>query len=264
MKELFNIKMRASKWNKDKNESNHISGCERITNENSLEDVLKDLVYRAINHDKGKSDSINISIDKIDENKVIYIPCVDVTTIESETLCDGKSYIVELLNRVDVDDIKAEAILDILNSTSDMRGAIVFDVTTMKRVDLSRHSCDDKRGIRATGMDWDKSLEDELEKVLDIHGLNNNHVKEALVLASKVIYPRGVLAEICISDDPSYTTGYVSIKNQGYFRITNLKEKGSQRGGRIILFDSRYADIDEYIDFLENTITLINTVPNIN
>lgn len=259
MKELFNIKMRASKIDNDKNEYKHISGAERISSEDYLEEVVKNLVDRAINHEKGKSDSINISIDKIDKKKITYIPCLDVTTIESETPYDGKNYIIELLKKINIENIKGQKILDTLNSACDMRGAILFDVSTMKEIDSNK-----KRGIRATGMDWRESLKNELEEVLYFSGLNNNHVKEALVLASKVLYPRGVLAEICISDDPNYTTGYVSIKDQGYFRITNLKEMGSQKGGRIILFDSRYLDLDKYIDFLENTITIVDTVPNIN
>ena len=258
MKELFNIKMRASKWNNDKSESEHISGAERISNEYCLDEIIKRLVYRAVNHEKGNPDSINISIDRIDVNKVTYIPCLDVTTIESKTPSDGRHYIVEILRKLNIEDIKIQEILNILDSTNNMRGAILLDLDNMKRADGKK-----KRGVRATGMDLEDSIKDELGEALKIHDLNNNHVKEALVLASKVMYPRGVLAEICISDDPSYTTGYISIKDKGYFRITNLKEIGSKKGGRIILFDSRHGDVDEYIDFLENTITIIDSVPNI-
>ena len=259
MKELYNIKMRASKWNKSKNEFKHISGAERISQENFLEDIVKNLVDRAISHEKGKSDSINISINKIDKNKIKYIPCLDITTIQCNSPDDGRIHICEILKKINLEHTKVVEILNILASNCDMTGAILFDVSTMKRIDQNN-----KKGIRATGMDWKENLKNELKETLESHGLNNNHVKEALVLASKVIYPKGALSEICISDDPNYTTGYVSVKNHGYFRITNLKELGSQKGGRIILFDSRHADVDEYIDFLENTITIVNKVPKVN
>lgn len=264
MKELFNIKMRASKCSKDRGESKHISGAEKISCVDSLDSVVKGLVDRAFNHEKGKPDSINISIDKVDKSKITYIPCIDVATIESETPCDGRNHIVRLLQQVNIEDRETREILDVLDNNWGMRGSILFDVSNMERVDSKETNNNGKRGIRATGMDWDERTKDELERTLEDHSLNNNHVKEALVLASKVIYPKGVLAEICISDDPNYTTGYVSIKNQGYFRITNLKKIGSQKGGRIILFDSTQADVNEYINFLEHDITLIYSIPHIN
>lgn len=258
MKELFNIKMRASKWDDEKNRSMHISGAEEISNKNSLGVIVKNLINRAVNHEKGKAESINISIDKINKEKIIFIPCVDITTIQSGSPSEGRSHIIKLLEKVNIGHGKASEILNILDSNSDIRGAILLDISNMKRVEY-----DKERGIRATGMDWQSSIKVNVKAKLETQSLNNSHVREALVLASKVIYPNGVLAEICISDDPNYTTGYVNIKNKRYFRIINLKKLGSKKGGRIILFDSRYGNVGEYIDFLENSITIVNTVPNI-
>lgn len=258
MGELFNIKMRASKWDIKRSRSIHISGAERIADKNSLEIIVKKLVNRAISHEKGEVESINISIDKIDKEKIRYIPCVDIRTIESKSLSEGRNHIIELLEKVDIGYERAIEVLNILDSNNDMRGAILLDISNMNRLEY-----DKERGIRATGMDWQSSIKASIKEKLETQNLNNSHVREALVLASKVIYPNGVLAEICISDDPNYTTGYVNIKNERYFRITNLKKIGSHKGGRIILFDSRYGEIEEYINFLENSLTIVNTIPDI-
>lgn len=259
MKELFNVKMRASKLDEKTNRSIHISGAERISNKDSLEATVKNLVDRAINHEKGQSDSINISIDKIDKEKITYIPCVDIRTIEAKDTSEGREHIIKLLKKINIEDEKAKEILSVLDSSCHMRGAILLDIWTMKEIYYNK-----ERGIRATGMDWENAIKEKVKEKLESHNLNNSHVREALVLASKVIYPKDVLAEICISDDPGYTTGYVNIKNEGYFRITNLKKLGSKKGGRIILFDSRHAQAEEYINFLENSITMVKTVPKIN
>ena len=55
-------------------------------------------------------------------------------------------------------------------------------------------------------------------------------VKEALMLASKAASWPDVIAEVCISDDPDYTTGYIASKELGYLRIPNIKrERGNAR-----------------------------------
>jgi 6-carboxyhexanoate--CoA ligase len=77
-----------------------------------------------------------------------------------------------------------------------------------------------------------------LSKRLARLGINTDTVKEALVLASKVASTDGVVAELCASDDPGYTTGYVASKAIGYTRLTNIKEKGSPRGGRVFFLQS--------------------------
>ena len=48
----------------------------------------------------------------------------------------------------------------------------------------------------------------------------------------------GVVAELCWSDDPDYTTGYVAGKNIGYVRIKPIykqsKDKAYYQNARII------------------------------
>lgn len=79
-----------------------------------------------------------------------------------------------------------------------------------------------------------------------------NHFQEAIVLASKVVSAPHILAEICMSDDPDYVTGYVAALSIGYRRITKLKAPGSPDGGRIFLYRGPKAEVAETIRYLEN------------
>ncbi len=89
--------------------------------------------------------------------------------------------------------------------------------------------------------------------------MNNSTVKEALILASKVAACRQVTAELCVSDDPEYTTGYVSSGRHGYVRIPHIKKKGEKKGGRVFFLEED-ADIGSVIGFLEKTPVIINSL----
>ncbi|MEG1312365.1 MAG: 6-carboxyhexanoate--CoA ligase, partial [Romboutsia sp.] len=60
--------------------------------------------------------------------------------------------------------------------------------------------------------------------------------------------------EICYSDDPNYTAGYIASKKYGYIRFPHLKEYGKTNGGRIFLYESSNKsrkDIDRCIEYIE-------------
>jgi 6-carboxyhexanoate--CoA ligase len=65
------------------------------------------------------------------------------------------------------------------------------------------------------------------------------------------------LAELCISDNPDYTTGYVALRKYGYIRIPHIKRKGRKNGGRVF-FIEEHTDRDSVIEYLEKTPVLIN------
>ena len=115
---------------------------------------------------------------------------------------------------------------------------------------------DKDRGIRVTRLGMDKSAGKRLSRTLSTVSLNSATVKEAIVLASKVATCPGVVAEICISDDPDYITGYVASKKLGYLRIPNIKNYGEMHGGRVF-FISDDADVEVLMEYLEKTPVLI-------
>ena len=64
-----------------------------------------------------------------------------------------------------------------------------------------------------------------------------------------------MLAEVCISDDPDYTTGYVATRSLGYVRVPNMKSAGSPVGGRLFLVNTD--DVAEVVAYLEHTPVLV-------
>ena len=136
---------------------------------------------------------------------------------------------------------------------------MVLDAGTGERLDtLPRPgvpSPDPERGIRCTSMDI--ADEGAYQRLLERKGLSGDlHAREALVLASKVVSDGPTVAELCWSDDPGHTKGYVASRRNGYRRISVMKDLGDQLGGRIF-FVRHGTDIAEYADYMENTPVLI-------
>jgi len=77
------------------------------------------------------------------------------------------------------------------------------------------------------------------------------------VLATKVSETPGLIAELCISDDPSYVTGYVASARTGYQRITPVKTDGDSAGGRVWFVDSKGLDLDGLIEYVRNVPVLV-------
>ena len=140
--------------------------------------------------------------------------------------------------------------LAMLNGLTDsMRGAIVLDCADGLRMDGMG-----ERGVRASKMDCVDSH--GYDEYLQQCGLTGDHVREALVLASKVAGAEGMVAELCWSDDPNYVTGYVASPLYGYRRIPVMKERGNGIGGRIF-FVRPGTDIGKLINYLEEQVVLI-------
>lgn len=239
---LYSIKMRSSKGDI------HISGAERIINKENLECSVDLLLKRALNHSKGSADFVNIKIEEIEENEIIYINPLLVTTVEVKDYTEGLKAVEFMLGKLGIEDNKAHSIVELFKNTTNMRGAILLDINTMERLEP-----DKERGIRATYMDFENTRLDNLDKNKEY----KSHFIEALALASKVINCPYIVGEICYSDDPNYTAGYIASKKYGYIRFTHLKKLGDLNGGRIFLYDSSKGNLRKCIDYIENTKVLI-------
>lgn len=237
--DLYSVKMRASR--KEDNEERHISGAEKIVEQDMLQTICAQLLERAIHHSKGEADFVNIKVERIAAGEVIRRDALPVTTCEVETAEEGQRKLRELLERSGLHN--SEEILEKMKETWGMRGAMLLDVDTMRRLEP-----DQKRGVRATYMDAEDSGDDRSHK---------NHFREALVLATKVVSHKNIIGEICISDDPDYVTGYFASKELGYVRITKLKEPGCPDGGRIFLFRGEEREADDCIRYLEHRKMLV-------
>ena len=242
---LYSLKMRASQSKNGNNQ--HISGAERILSEDDLKSNVEALINRALHHSKGQPDFINLKIEAITEDEIEYIDALPVSTIEVNNAEEGQQHIIDCLSRIGINN--AADIMKKFSQTYNMRGAMLLDVDTLERLEPNR-----ERGIRATFMDADNSS----SNVND----GKNHFREALVLASKVVNAPGIIAEICMSDDPNYVTGYVAAPSTGYVRITKLKEPGCPDGGRIFLYRGKREDVAKCINYLENKKVLVKNVPS--
>ena len=237
----YSIKMRAS--NK---EEGHISGAEKMIPEEELQQYCSRLLERALRHSKGKPDFINLKIEVVNEEEIIHLPALAVTTVETESVSKGQQVVLDYLRKLNLG--RAEEIMSVWSQSYAMRGAILLDADSLKRLEPDR-----ERGIRATYMGME--TEDEIKQ--SACG-GKNHFNEALVLATKVVSHPNIVAELCISDDPDYVTGYIASKEFGYVRITTLKEMGSPHGGRIFLFRGNEKDKEDCISYLQKQKVLVH------
>jgi len=135
-----------------------------------------------------------------------------------------------------------------------MGGAMLLCAVTGQRLDTTG-----SRGVRVSRMDIGN--EQVFITQLAEGGINNTHVREALVLASKVAAAPGMVAELCWSDDPEYTTGYVASAG-GYIRIPHCKPLGSLLGGRVF-FVQPATEVEGIIDYLQHQPVLVRPFPGL-
>ena len=248
---MYSIKMRCSKGGPHEEGGKHISGAERILREDEIEEELINVYRRAITHERGKPDFINLKIEKIDEDEIIYKKRLNI----NEHHVDSKEEGLDLAKKLfAVSEKSAEiAIQSLQDLEESMHGAMLIDKDTGERID-------DKgiKGVRVTGIasadisNYKESLKSD--------GREGLHLEEALILASKIASCKGIVAELCWSDDPSYVIGYVGTKDK-YERIPILKEEGNPIGGRAFFVDTNQLNdnytLDDLIDYLEKQVVLI-------
>ena len=251
---MYSIKMRSSKGGPHEEGGKHISGAERILREDEIEEELINVYRRAITHERGKPDFINLKIEKIDEEDIIYKKRLNINEHHVESKEEGLDLAKELLMDNAVSEESAEMTIQNLQDLEEsMHGAMLIDKDTGERIDGKGI-----KGVRVTGIASADIT--EYQESLKNDGREGLHLEEALILASKIASCKGIVAELCWSDDPSYVIGYVGTKDN-YERIPILKEEGNPIGGRAFFVDTNQLNddytLDDLIDFLENQIVLI-------
>ena len=232
---LYGVKMRASLGGV------HVSGAERIVNARRVAPTLSALARRALGHERGVPDAINLKVEA--QPDVMRIKALPVTTIAVADKAEGWDKAAEILSAAGFR--RTREIFGLFRETYPMRGAMLLDADTLERLEPDR-----ERGVRATNMDSEPSPPAD----------RKNHFAEALALASKVLSAPGIVGEICVSDDPMYVTGYVATKD-GYRRISVLKERGDPSGGRIFLYRGPRDAVGETIRFLEKQAVVVECPP---
>lgn len=259
---LWSVRMRASKTvkrealsaksKKAKPNEIHISGAEGLYKFKEISKVTKGYFLRAMNHSKGVPDRVVITIEKM-KQKPIIIPLLPVSSVHCNTPVEAQRVINKLLHDAGISGKAINTAMRVLTGRTVMHGASLILNESAIRVEPNR-----KRGVRVSRLGIQRDRGRRLSRRLAKKGINTTTVKEAIILASKVASCKDVIAELCISDDPDYTTGYIATKESGYVRIPNIKHWGSESGGRVF-FIKENSDLKRIIEYLEKRPVIVGT-----
>jgi 6-carboxyhexanoate--CoA ligase len=254
MSQLFSIRMRAAQSNE------HISGAERIAPAQDLEAIAAAMITRALGHPRGTPDVIRLAIDALPPAAIKNAPLPDITTVLVSDLRVGRAAARTELLRAGVSDTAATAAIQALASGAApdgqvMRGAMLVDAMSGERLEN-----DPARGLRVSRMDLSQAAHAALTAALQGSGRDTAHLREALALAGKVLLSPGIVAELCWSDDPDYTAGYVASPLRGYVRFPHLKAKGSRLGGRAFFYQRSTFNLPAITAFLETEPVLFTQI----
>ena len=251
---MYSIRMHAEAFGR------HLSGAERLAAEEDLERLAASLLRRAVTHPRGRADAVRLTVEALAPEAVARGVLPDLRTVSVSDFRQGRRAAMRSLTEGGVSARAAGEAMEALAAGAapggqSMRGAMLVDAQSGRRLEP-----DPARGIRVSRMDLAPATEGELRRGLGCLGLDNDHVREALVLAGKVLLAPGVVAELCWSDDPDYTAGYVATPGGGYVRFPQLKPRGEERGGRAFFLRPEGLDLEAAICFLERTAIVFDTV----
>ncbi len=251
---LFSIRMQASL------NGQHLSGAEHLSTADDLEGLAAGMVKRALGHSRGRAEKIQLTIEEVATGQIDYVALPDLHTYLVDDYHLGRRAAAVILRKSGVSPLAIDGAMVTMASGAapngrSMRGAMLIDAKSGNRLEP-----DQARGIRVSRMDLTEKARQELTLGLQALGLDNAHVREALVLAAKVLNTPGIVAELCWSDDPGYTAGYVASAQQGYVRFPHLKPLGDERGGRAFFFASGEHQLPELIDYLQTKPMLFDRI----
>jgi len=251
---LYSVRMHSRRENR------HLSGAERLVGPAELEAAAAALVRRALDHPRGRAEEIRLAVDLVPPAAIRRGRLLDLRTFRVRDYQQGRRAARSLLEKAGIGAVAVTAAMGWIaqGAAPDgraMRGAMLIDAESGARLEA-----DPARGVRVSRMDLTADAEAELRSRLAEQGLDNPHVREALVLASKVLAAPEVLAELCWSDDPDYTAGYVASRELGYIRFPQLKPLGEERGGRAFFVRGTGLDRAGLIAFLEHAVLLFDRI----
>jgi 6-carboxyhexanoate--CoA ligase len=267
---MYSVRMRASE------DGRHVSGAETICEAHEVRDEAAAMFLRAA--DAGR---VVVTVERLDDPPV-EIPCLAICTPDPEDFGiaapDNAAYgnaacyaappdngslagesaenpsracACKILRRIGVGRAAITRAWEIIDNVETPGGAALIDINDGGRLD------DCAGGLRVTRFAYSKAARTAVDDALGALGLTHFRTREALALASKAAACPGIEAELCASDDPGYTTGYVASKRMGYMRIPGIKPAGSRSGGRVY-FAGRGADAGEIIRYLTLSPVLIS------
>lgn len=249
---LFSVRMHATGP-----DGMHISGAEGIYPESAVDEAVRCFTDRAMTHPRGTPTELNITVEVLKETP-LNLRSLNVRTLESSNQVESEHAIRTLLERIGISRRAIATSFKVLQSSRAMRGAALVCSKGGCRLDKDR-----TRGVRASRLGISSRARATLIRKLTPYSIATDRVLEALMLATKVVAAPGVVAELCISDDPDYTTGYLATKALGYLRLPFIKPLGDFRGGRVI-FLKKGADPLSTVSWLEQTPVIMKCTGKVN
>jgi 6-carboxyhexanoate--CoA ligase len=255
---LFSVRMRASLGD------SHVSGGEGIYGEDCLVDECSRLLNRALSRRPEVPDTVNIAIEKL-RSRPVTVPLLPLVTCRTIDTVEAGGAAVSLLKHIGIGDKAIEESVSLLEKGTAVAGALLIDMVSGERFSYCRESetgnadGSHKNGfsVRVSRFGLSREGRTRLSKRLSGAGLTHHRVIEALQIASKVASYPYVEAELCISDDSGYTTGYVASRKYGYVRIPHIKAAGSPAGGRVF-FLGPGVQVAALVEYLKKTPVIID------
>jgi len=251
MENWYSVRMRSSQGAPHEDGGIHISGAERLIEASDVKSISYDMIQRAMNHSRGNADFISLKIETIRNEDIQHLAPLHVKKAMNKSYQTTKQVLQEQLADSSISESLISSYYEWLLHDNVNRGAIIVDINSGKRIDPDRN-----RGVRVSHFDWNKSSIQKWPK--DLLGIYSERRAEAIALASKVA-AAGTICELCCSDDPEFTTGYLTYQDK-YIQIPNMKEEQSPYGGRVFFIDSKKLDLDRYIHYLEKVPVLVGGV----
>jgi len=250
---LYSVRMRASTG------QSHLSGAERLVPRDRIDLTIKELVDRALSKQIAP-DQIVVTIDALGDVPVRSVPSLDLVSLDMHDIAACRENAARALEASGVSSSAVLAAFRALEQGAspdggNMRGAMLIDAETGERLEP-----DQTRGVRVSRFDWSDGASERIDRELSALGLTHFRTKEALALATKVAYAPGIVAELCWSDEPDYTAGYVADRTKGYVRFAHLKQAGNGFGGRAFFVAHGDLDRNALLAYLQETPVLITEI----
>lgn len=145
---FYSVRMRASMNGSHEDGGKHISGGERLITFDNMKRTVNALLEKGLSHSRGKPDFMQIQFEEVHE-PVKKIHPLPMKTNEVESPEEGQSLARFLLERAGVPRKVIEKAYQQMSEWSGIRGAVVFDIHTGKRIDQTH-----EKGVRVSRMDW--------------------------------------------------------------------------------------------------------------
>jgi 6-carboxyhexanoate--CoA ligase len=250
---LYSVRMRASTG------QSHLSGAERLVPRDRIDLTMMQLVDRALSK-QFAPDQIVVTIDALGDSPVCSVPSLNLISLNMQDLAPCRENATNVLKSSGVSPAAIQTAFHALEKGpapggGNMRGAMLIDAKTGKRLEPDR-----SRGVRVSRFDWSDGASERIDRELSALGLTHFRTKEALALATKVAYAPGIVAELCWSDEPDYTAGYVADRTKGYVRFPHLKQAGNGFGGRAFFVTHGDLDRNALMAYLQETPVLITEI----